>query len=171
MILGGDLNLIVNRGEIWGSSTWDDGTVVFFSDKFKSLGWVDVGPLELITLWSNNWWGRMELLKGYIIYWSMGQCKKMRDLLDVIVVFKNTIMLPKNTTRFCYIALSMVQPEPYMSWDMYDWKPYCVRVIKLQNTYVICSSKTCTWFSKLKLIYIDSPKTRNLFYPSRTRNR
>ena len=48
----------------------------------------------------------------------MGQCKKMRDLLDAILVFKNTITLPKNTTRFCYIALAMVQPEPDMSWDM-----------------------------------------------------
>ena len=100
----------------------------------------------------------------------MGQCKKMRDLLDAIVVFKNTIMLPKNTTCFCYIALYMVQPEPYMSRDMYDWKPYCVHVIKLQNTYAICNSKTCTQFAKLKLIYIDSPKNRGLFYPSGTRN-
>ena len=49
---------------------------------------------------------------------DMGQCKKMRDLLDAILVFRNTITLPKNTTCFCYIALAMVQPEPDMSWDM-----------------------------------------------------
>ena len=48
----------------------------------------------------------------------MGQCKMMRDLLDAILVFKNMITLPKNTTRLCYIALAMVQPKPDMSWDM-----------------------------------------------------
>ena len=42
----------------------------------------------------------------------------MRDLLDAILVFKNKITLPKNTTRFYYIALAMVQLEPDMSWDM-----------------------------------------------------
>ena len=47
-----------------------------------------------------------------------GVCKKLRDLLDAILVFKNKIMLPKNTSRFCYIALGMVQPETNMSWDM-----------------------------------------------------
>ena len=47
-----------------------------------------------------------------------GQCKKMRDLLDAILVFKNKITLQKNTSRFCYIALAMVQPEPDMSWNM-----------------------------------------------------
>ena len=47
-----------------------------------------------------------------------GQCKKMRDLLDAILVFKNKITLPKNTTHFYYIALAMVQPKPDMSWDM-----------------------------------------------------
>ena len=45
----------------------------------------------------------------------MGVCKKLRDLLDAILVFKNMIMLHKNTTRFCYIALVMVQTEPDMS--------------------------------------------------------
>ena len=59
----------------------------------------------------------------------MGQCKKMRDLLDAILVFKNTMTLPKNTTCFYYIAVAMGQPEPDMSWDMSHRKLYRVRVI------------------------------------------
>ena len=47
-----------------------------------------------------------------------GQCKKMRDLLDAILVFKIMVTLLKNTMCFCYIALVMVQPDPDMSCDM-----------------------------------------------------
>ena len=45
----------------------------------------------------------------------MVEWKKMRDLLDAILVFENTIMLHKNITRFYYIALAMVKPDPDMS--------------------------------------------------------
>eukprot|EP01018_Ginkgo_biloba_P003768 Gb_15009 [translate_table: standard] len=46
LIIGGDLNLTLHRGEIWGSSARQDRLVDYFLDKFKSVGWVDVEPIE-----------------------------------------------------------------------------------------------------------------------------
>ena len=41
----------------------------------------------------------------------MGVCKKLRDLLDAILVFKNKIMLHRKRTRSSSIALGIVNPS------------------------------------------------------------
>ena len=46
-----------------------------------------------------------------------GVCKKLRDLLDAILVLGNTLMIQKNTTRSCYVILGLVKLQPDMSYD------------------------------------------------------
>ena len=47
----------------------------------------------------------------------MGVCKKLRDLLDAILLFGNMLMIHKNTTRSRYVMLGLVNLEPDMSYD------------------------------------------------------
>ena len=47
-----------------------------------------------------------------------GVCKKMRDLLNAILLLGNTLTLYKNTTHSRYAMLGLVKPEPNMSYDM-----------------------------------------------------
>jgi len=53
-LLGGDLNLNLNRRHIWGSSVRVDSLVVFFRNLFNQVGVVDMDPINLKPTWSNN---------------------------------------------------------------------------------------------------------------------
>ena len=48
----------------------------------------------------------------------MGVCKKLRDLLDAILLFGNTLMIHKTTTCSHYVMLGLVNHEHDMTYDM-----------------------------------------------------
>ena len=43
--------------------------------------------------------------------------KKLRDLLDAILLFENTLVIHKNTMRSCYVMLGLLSLKPDMSYD------------------------------------------------------
>lgn len=54
LIMGRDLNLTLNRGEIWGISTRQDRLANLFLGQFERAGWVDIEEIELRPTWANN---------------------------------------------------------------------------------------------------------------------
>ena len=48
-----------------------------------------------------------------------GVCKKMRELLDAILLVGNKLMIHKNTTRLHYVMFGLVKLESVMSYDTY----------------------------------------------------
>lgn len=52
--MGRDLNLTLNRGEIWGISTRQDRLANLFLGQFERAGWVDIEEIELRPTWANN---------------------------------------------------------------------------------------------------------------------
>jgi hypothetical protein len=57
LIIGGDLNMIWNRDEMWGTSSREDRLDHYFVDKFELVGWVDIDHIQLQLTWSNNIFG------------------------------------------------------------------------------------------------------------------
>ena len=47
----------------------------------------------------------------------MGVCKKLRDLLDAMLLLGNTLMIQKNTTCLRYAILGLVKVKSDMSYD------------------------------------------------------
>jgi hypothetical protein len=54
LILCGNMNFMMGRGEIWGISSRQDHLAFFPADKFESLGLVDIEPLGLKPMWVKN---------------------------------------------------------------------------------------------------------------------
>ena len=54
VILGGDLNLILTMGEVWGENPKQDALSAFFLYFFEKGNLVDVVPLKLEPTWRNN---------------------------------------------------------------------------------------------------------------------
>ena len=52
-----------------------------------------------------------------IIVLVQGVCKKLRDLLDAMLLLGNTLMIQKNTTCSRYVILGLAKLEPDMSYD------------------------------------------------------
>ena len=48
---------------------------------------------------------------------TMGVCKKLRDLLDAMLLLGSTLMTQKNTTHSHYVILGLVKLESDMSYD------------------------------------------------------
>ena len=48
----------------------------------------------------------------------MGVCKKLRNLLDAMLLLGNMLMIQKNTMRSCYVILGLVNLDPDTSYDM-----------------------------------------------------
>jgi hypothetical protein len=53
-ILGGDLKFTLSQREVWGDSERVDHLADFFANKLEACGMVDVEPLDLHPMWSNN---------------------------------------------------------------------------------------------------------------------
>ena len=92
-----------------------------------------------------------------------GVCKKLRDLLDAILLFGNTLMIHKNTTCLCYVMLGLVNIELDMSYDTQvrvEKMHTCFIVIKcthilyLQNAFTLWRSKTCMRFGEQQKIVL-----------------
>jgi hypothetical protein len=54
LLIGGDLNLILNKSELWGSTTRADRLVEFFVKKNEWEGLLDIEPAEVNPTWVNN---------------------------------------------------------------------------------------------------------------------
>jgi len=46
LMTGGDMNLTLNIGEIWGTSARHDWLEYFFLEHFERVGWVNIEPIE-----------------------------------------------------------------------------------------------------------------------------
>ena len=57
------------------------------------------------------------MLKVENISLHLGVCKKMRDLLDVIILLGNTLTIHKNIMHSLYVMLGLVKIDPDMSYD------------------------------------------------------
>jgi hypothetical protein len=54
LLIGGDMNFSIDRGEFCGSTAHEDPLLGFFVDNFDRMGWVDFDPIEPAPTWSNN---------------------------------------------------------------------------------------------------------------------
>lgn len=57
LVIGGDLNFMLSRYEIWGSVAHVDVQSEYFLHKIKSVNLVDVEPIKLKPNWCNRWMG------------------------------------------------------------------------------------------------------------------
>ena len=69
--------------------------------------------------------------KACVLQLQVGVCKKLRDLLDAMLLLGNTLMIQKNTTRSRYVILGLVKVEPDMSYDTQ------VRLSKTRTRFVV----------------------------------
>ena len=90
---------------------------------------------------------------------NMGVCKKMKNILDSILLLGNMLMIHKNTTRSHYVMLGLVKLEPEMSYDMQvrlrkTRKRFIVtkyvRVMEKQNAYPLWRRKMRMRFGEAK---------------------
>ena len=54
VILGGDLNLTLEVGEVWGENARKDALAPFFLNLFEKEKLVDMAPLKLEPTWRNK---------------------------------------------------------------------------------------------------------------------
>ena len=101
----------------------------------------------------------------------MGVCKKIRDLLDAILLLGNTLMIHKNTMHSRYVMLGLVKLNPYMSYDTQ------VRLSKTQTCFILTkkthvySYKTRTHYREEKHVHIMEKQNAHAFWRSKTRTR
>ena len=63
VILGGDLNLTLTMGEVWGKNARQDALSPYFLDLFAKRNMVDVTPLKLEPTWRNKRGGDQAISK------------------------------------------------------------------------------------------------------------
>jgi hypothetical protein len=57
LVLGGDLNVTVNKDEMWGRSGQEDKLCTFFLEKIEACNLIDVEPVVFRGTWFNKWTG------------------------------------------------------------------------------------------------------------------
>ena len=90
LIMGGDLNLILNRGDNWGQNARFNRITYYFCHHFDQEGLVDVGPIELRPIWKNNRIGSEGISKDQNNSWSK---KIYQKSSKYEVLYENTNML------------------------------------------------------------------------------
>ena len=63
VILGGDLNLTLTMGEVWGENAKQDALSSLFLDFFEKMKLVDVAPLKTEPTWRNKRGGAQAISK------------------------------------------------------------------------------------------------------------
>jgi len=66
VIIGGDINLTLNKREIWGEIARKDTLIYFFSHFFEAHKLIDVELVKLFPTWKNDRRGRSGISKRLI---------------------------------------------------------------------------------------------------------
>eukprot|EP01018_Ginkgo_biloba_P018081 Gb_04379 [translate_table: standard] len=107
LIIGGDLNLTLHRGEIWGSSARQDKLEDYFLDKFESIGWVDVDPTKVKPTWTNNRVGEdgvSKRLDTFLVH---------SDLLERVERYRSWVDSYRCSDHFpIYLEIGFSDPKP-----------------------------------------------------------